>query len=192
MKPTDVLKQEHAEIKKMLSVLDEIIKLATLEKKIPVEDTSKILDFIKIFADRCHHGKEEDILFPSLENAGILRYGGPVGVMLMEHEQGRNYVKAMNGAVEKYIHGSPNALEEFVENARGYVSLLKQHIWKEDNILFNLADEHIPVQEQVKIMNEFRRFEEREIGEEHEKQLEILKQLEETYLKIERTENENR
>lgn len=78
-----------------------------------------------------------------MENAGIPRNGGPIGVMLLEHEEGRRYVKAMNRAVEEYRSGSRNAPEEFIENARNYISLLEQHIWKEDNILFNLADQYI-------------------------------------------------
>jgi hemerythrin-like domain-containing protein len=184
MKPTDVLKNEHLEIKEMLSVLNKIVEKAALEQNVSIEDLVDILNFIRIFADKCHHGKEESILFPALENAGIPRYGGPIGVMLLEHEEGRRYVKAMNKAVEEYRGGSPNALEEFIENARNYISLLEQHIWKEDNILFNLADQYIPVEYQVEIMEKFRVFEEKEIGEEHEKQLRVLRRLVEAYAHV--------
>ncbi len=182
MKPTDVLKNEHVEIKEMLSILDKIISKATLEQNVSVEDLEKILNFIKTFADKCHHGKEENILFPALEDAGIPRDGGPIAVMLIEHEEGRSYVKAMNKAVEKYKQGSRIALDEFIENARNYISLLEQHIWKEDNILFNLADQYIPIEVQVEIMDRFKEFEEKEIGEEHEKQVRMLRRLKETYL----------
>ncbi len=184
MKPTDVLKNEHVEIKKMLSVLNKIVDKAALEQDVSIEDLVDILDFIRIFADRCHHGKEENILFPALENAGIPRNSGPIGVMLLEHEEGRRYVKAMNRAVEEYRSGSQNALEEFIENARNYISLLEQHIWKEDTILFNLADQHIPIEDQVEIAEKFRKFEEKEIGEEHEKQLRTLRRLIEAYVHV--------
>lgn len=62
------------------------------------------------------------------------------------------------------------------------ISLLEQHIWKEDNVLFSLADQYIPVEVQIEIMNRFREFEEKEIGEEHEKQIRIIRRLKEAYL----------
>ncbi|MEM3061405.1 MAG: hemerythrin domain-containing protein, partial [Candidatus Bathyarchaeia archaeon] len=62
----------------------------------------QVLEFIKFFADKCHHGKEEDLLFPAMEEAGIPKGGGPIGMMLTEHAMGRGYVKAMSKAAEEY------------------------------------------------------------------------------------------
>ena len=181
MKPTDVLKDEHVYIKEMLSILNKIIREIERGQNVSVQDLSKVLNFIRVFADKCHHGKEENIFFPAMEEAGIPRYGGPIGVMLMEHEEGRRYVKAMSEAVEEYRSGSLSAIEEFVENARNYISLLEQHIWKEDNILFNLADQYISNRVKMELIEKFEEFEVNEIGEEHEKQLKILEELKEKY-----------
>ncbi|MCS7125892.1 MAG: hemerythrin domain-containing protein [Aigarchaeota archaeon] len=183
LKPTDILKDEHVEIKRMLTILNIIIEKINYGEKISPEVLEKIINFFRIFTDRCHHWKEEKILFPSLEEVGIPRYGGPIGVMLMEHEEGRRYVKNMVEAVEKYRRGLEDALGEFKENAVNYVALLDQHIYKEDNILFNLADQHIPLSRQEEIMHSFKEFEERESKGEHEKQLQILKRLEVEYLR---------
>ena len=85
------------------------------------------MEFIATFADHNHHGKEEDILFPAMEKAGFPRDGGPVGVMLMEHTQGREYVGAMRLAVARLKNGSPVAAEnEFLAGTKG--GLLEQRL----------------------------------------------------------------
>jgi len=183
LKPTDILKNEHVEIKKALSILNVIVEKIESSEKVSIEDLEKIINFIRIFADKCHHGKEEKILFPKLEEAGIPRYGGPIGVMLMEHEEGRRYVKNMVENIENLKKGVETALDIFKDNAVNYVALLENHIWKEDNILFHLADQHISPSKQEELLLIFEEFEEKIIGEEHEKQLEALRKLEETYLK---------
>jgi hemerythrin-like domain-containing protein len=60
------------------------------------------VDFVRNFADRCHHAKEEENLFPRMEARGVPRDGGPIGVMLFEHEEGRAYVRAIAGAIDDY------------------------------------------------------------------------------------------
>lgn len=183
LKPTDILKNEHIEIKKALSILNVMVEKIESSEKVSIEDLEKIINFFRVFADKCHHGKEEKILFPSLEEAGIPRYGGPIGVMLMEHEEGRRYVKNMAENIENFRKEVDTTLDIFKDNAVNYVALLENHIWKEDNILFNSADQHIPSSKQREILHNFEELEEEEIGEEHEKQLEVLRKLEETYLK---------
>lgn len=182
LKPTDILRNEHIEIKKMLTILGTVIERINSGEKVSTQDLEKIIDFIKVFVDKCHHGKEEKILFPRLEEAGIPRYGGPIGVMLMEHEEGRRYVKNMAEDIERFKKGVEATLDVFNKNAVNYVALLEQHIWKEDNILFNLADQHIPSSKQEEILHLFEEFEEGIKGE-HEKQLEALKKLERFYLR---------
>lgn len=82
MKPTEQLKEEHKAIKLMLKVLEAMCRRLENKENIPKEHFEKVLEFIKVFADKCHHGKEEDLLFPAMEKAGIPREGGPLNVML--------------------------------------------------------------------------------------------------------------
>ena len=96
MKPTDQLKDEHKGISLMLQILGKVCEQIEAGIQISTEHLEKIVDFFKVFVDTCHHGKEEDLLFPAMEEAGIPREGGPIGVLLSEHEQGRGYVSAMN------------------------------------------------------------------------------------------------
>ncbi|MGQ9493468.1 MAG: hemerythrin domain-containing protein [Anaerolineae bacterium] len=95
MRATEQLMEEHRAIETVLNILENVCQRLETGKAVDAEHLEHILEFIRIFADRCHHGKEEDLLFPAMEKAGIPREGGPIGVMLIEHVQGRNYVRGM-------------------------------------------------------------------------------------------------
>ena len=115
-------------------------------------------------ADKCHHGKEEDLLFPAMEEAGIPKEEGPIGVMLMEHSEGRHCIKGMVEAVAEYKQNGKDFAPKFIQNARTYVELLTQHIDKENNILFEMADIHLSANKQEELLQEFERFERDKIG----------------------------
>ena len=182
MKATQQLKDEHVGIKLMMEILDRICTKMESGEKINPEHLKKIVEFIRIFADKCHHAKEEDILFPAMENAGIPKQGGPIGVMLMEHDMGRNYVKGMADGLELY-EKNPSSYSKFTENARGYVNLLTNHIEKEDNILYAMADARFSEKEQDIMCDEFEKIEVERIGEgRHEQFHNLLKELKSIYL----------
>ncbi len=184
MKPTEILKEEHKVIRRMLDILTKLTERLEKGDEFNVEHGEKAVDFIRTFADKCHHGKEEDLLFVAMEKAGIPREGGPIGVMLMEHDRGRNYVKGMDEAIKSYKNNDKEAVKKFIENARGYVSLLDEHIYKEDNILYMMADMHLGTQEQEELLREFERVEKEKIGEGvHEKYHKLVEELEQVYLK---------
>ncbi len=105
------------------------------------------------------------MLFEAMVAAGFSRQQGPVAVMLAEHEEGRRLTRAMSEAAQRLQGGDEAARAQVVENARGYVNLLRQHIWKEDNVLFPMADRSIPLAEQPKVEAEFDRIELEETGE---------------------------
>lgn len=84
MKPTDILKEEHVLILEMLRVIEAMCAKMDKGERPDIASLEKMIDFIRNFADKCHHAKEEKLLFPALEKAGIAREGGPVGVMLHE------------------------------------------------------------------------------------------------------------
>src|SRR5262245_48241536 len=134
MKATDILMDEHRVIEQVLNFLEKLADRCEAGEKLDRTSALEALDFFRHFADRCHHGKEEEHLFPLLEARGLARVGGPTGVMLHEHEEGRRLVAAMAGAVEG---DSP---DEFARLARVYVCLLREHIQKEDRRLFPMAD----------------------------------------------------
>ena len=95
--------------------------------------------FFRGFADACHHGKEEDLLFRRMIERGFSRESGPVAVMLHEHTVGRGHVSAVRRAGE--ASGPLTAVETqlVLENASAFVPLLRAHIQKEDRILYPMA-----------------------------------------------------
>ena len=136
------------------------------------------LDFFRNFADRCHHGKEETYLFPAMEAKGFPRQGGPTGVMLSEHEQGRAHVRGMADAIDGATAGDSEAATQFVTHARGYVGLLREHIGKEDHCLFSMANQALTEDDQQRLLAAFENVEHEHMGlGTHEKFLRLADEL---------------
>ncbi len=182
MRPTELLMEEHRAIQTMLGILTGASRRLEAGEAVDPEDLAQMLEFIQVFADRCHHGKEEDLLFKAMEEAGVPREGGPIGVMLLEHDQGRQFVRGMREALALYRAGDARARSAFVHNARSYVTLLSQHIGKEDNILYPIADMHLTEEQQRQLLEGFARVEEERIGPgRHEEFHRLLERLERAY-----------
>ena len=117
---TQILRDEHEAILKMLDVSERVVQQFDRGGKVRPEVLADLLEFFRVFADRCHHTKEEELLFPLLERKGIPREGGPVGVMLHEHEEGRALIKKLAEAAEAYREGKEGAALRWSEAARAY------------------------------------------------------------------------
>ena len=100
MKPTEILSGEHRIIEQVLDCLEKIAQNCATGGRLDKTSAEQALDFFRDFADRCHHGKEETHLFRAMEAKGFPRQGGPTGVMLHEHEQGRAHIRDMAEAIE--------------------------------------------------------------------------------------------
>jgi hemerythrin-like domain-containing protein len=158
------LMEDHQVILRMLRVLNGMCLRLGGGEDVAAADLDAALDFIKTFADDCHHGKEEDLLFPAMEEVGFPRDGGPVAVMLMEHEQGRAYVRAVSAALERVRSGESAALKDVSRGAMNYASLLLGHIGKEDDILYPMAMDAIPDARWKVLKTEFDRVEAERMG----------------------------
>ena len=148
MRLTERLTEEHKSIKEMLSVLGKVCEKLESGEDVDPEHVETIIDFIRGFADKCHHGKEEDLLFDAMEKAGIPSERGPIGVMLGEHDMGRGFIRGMSDALASYRLGDSGVARVIAENARSYITLLTNHIVKEDNVLYPMADARIPQEQQ--------------------------------------------
>ena len=183
MSATQQLKDEHEGILLMLRILDKITAKIDAKGNVDPQHIERIVEFLQIFADRCHHGKEEDLLFPEMEKSGVPREKGPVGVMLWEHDQGRAFVKGMAEASGKYKKGDSAALFEFAQSARDYIALLTQHINKENNVLFPMGEKILSPKKQEELVEAFEKLEREKIGEgTHERFHHLLHELQERYL----------
>src|SRR3972149_3274026 len=148
--PTEALKEDHRVIEGLCRVLGHAAQRLDQGQAVPPAVFREALDFIRNFADRCHHGKEEDCLFPALEQHGIPRHGGPVGVMLGEHEEGRAFVRGMAPALAR--------------TARAYASLLTNHIPKEDTILYPMGEGVLSPQAKAQLLERFEAVERERLG----------------------------
>ncbi|MGE5216997.1 MAG: hemerythrin domain-containing protein [Chloroflexota bacterium] len=176
-KPTQILSDEHRIIERVLGALEKLAQGPVSE----LEPWKKALDFIRHFADQCHHVKEERMLFPALAEHGIPEEGGPIGTMLMEHEEGRSYVRAMLAAISLIESNNDAGKASLLSSAQAYCRLLREHIQKEDDVLFRMADEVIPEADQKQLAADFAQHEAEEMGPgAHEKYLKIAADLERT------------
>ncbi len=156
---TLILRKEHDAILKMLDATEEAARRIESGQTVAPETLEGLLEFFRLFADRCHHGKEEDLLFPLLESRGLPRHGGPTGVMLREHDQGRALIRQMAEAVEASKSGDRAAPARWAEAARDYAELLRAHIAKENDILFVMAENMLSPEEQSNLAAEFEKLE---------------------------------
>lgn len=162
--------QEHRVIEVVLDCLDRLADNCEAGHSFDVEAASQAIDFFRVFADECHHGKEEDILFPLMESRGFPRHGGPTGVMLQEHELGRRRVGAMAEAVKEFSLGDLAGKIVFVEHARAFSALLREHIQKEDHCLFRMADQALSPDDQDDLSRSFDRVEAERMGRQRREQ----------------------
>ncbi len=182
MKATQELINEHDAVLVSLQILDKVVAAITAKKDQAAVHLEQLLDFFKGFVDRCHHGKEEDVLFPELERRGVRREGGPIGVMLSEHEVGRNHVRAIADGLSRLRGGDAAAAAAINEHVSGYRDMLQAHIHKENNVLFPMADRLVPEDVAANLAEQFDAIERDRVGEgKHEAYHEMLHKLKDLY-----------
>lgn len=147
-------------------------------RRLDAERVGTMLDFFEHFVDRCHHHKEEERLFPRLVERGIPQEGGPVGVMLAEHEEGRRLRRATAEALPRAEKGDAEALDAVAYNLNAFALLLRNHIDKEEQLLFAMAGQVLTPDDQKELAEAFERIEADEMGEGvHERYHELAHEL---------------
>lgn len=183
MKSLDELRDEHEGIKLMLDIMLAITQQVETNGEIDISHVDQLMEFITVFVDKCHHGKEEDLLFPALVEMGVMNANGPIGTMLTEHEEGRTYVRMMLKSLNEYKNGDKQSLEEFSRIARQYISMLQAHIDKENNVLYPIGEKLLSDNSDVQLVEGFERIEREQIGEgKHEQFHRMLHSLKSYYL----------
>lgn len=160
-----VLMEEHRIIERVLGSLETFALALDSPTPIDREVVRGYGDFFRLFADRCHHGKEEDRLFAKMAEGGFPTDIGPIAVMLSEHVEGRACVAAFVRAGEGVGPLSEPERNEVAEAARRYVPLLRTHILKEDNVLYPMALQALPLPELDALAESYRTFERETMGE---------------------------
>lgn len=145
------LENDHVNILRLTDVMEKITQASDPD----IADLETVVYLIKNYADGFHHAKEEQILFPFLSEKGFSQQQGPVAVMLADHVRGRNFTKGMTDSIALCKQGDTSALEQVFLNMNGYVNLLRNHIAKENNILFPMADQVLTVENHAGLLEEY-------------------------------------
>jgi hemerythrin-like domain-containing protein len=164
MSATGELVAEHGGVKLALRILAKMCDRLEAGKGVPAGHLEEMLDFLKVFVDTCHHGKEEQHLFPAMEAAGVPREGGPIGRMLLDHEEGRALIRSMTAAERRYAAGEAGAGSDFAAAARGYAILLLAHIDREDHVLYPMAEARLSPETMEALETAFEAVEEEVVG----------------------------
>jgi len=170
-KTSEILSEEHKNILKVVEALNKETEKLKLEEEINKAFFAEVIEFIKNYADKFHHAKEEEILFKEFNKAceeGRL-HCNPIEQMMHEHEIGRKFVKEMIEGLEK------EDKSKLKNGANGYTNLLKEHIFKEDNILYPMANEALNKQEED-MLKKFWQVEKEKINDK-EKAIKFVKSL---------------
>ncbi len=157
MTPTEILREEHRLILDVLHSLEVAAGRLDSGDDVSADFFLDAADFVAGFADRCHHRKEEDILFVAMTARDMPQDSGPVAVMLHEHEEGRRFTAGFRSAAEQMKSGDAASSEDVVRNVFDYVNLLREHIHKEDHVLVPMADQIIAADAMRGVSEEFNR-----------------------------------
>lgn len=175
MEVTNKLMNEHQLILRFASLLEtRLVNADALAQSSNADrfwlDLKDISQFIKQYADDYHHAKEENVLFHFMSRPDILSHCNPISQMMYEHDMGRDYVKNLILAIEgRDVKGAQN-------NGLGWVQLLRAHIYKEDNILYRMAEQAIPENTKQDIQSEYDVIEKERNSTELQSHFELLEE----------------
>ena len=180
--PTDQLKAEHEKILIFLGILQRICAGLEAKRDINPRYLGQVIEFIKIFVDKFHHGKEEDLLFPEMRKIGVRRESGRISELMIDHIKGRSLVREMNLAALRYGKYDREAPALFVERAKSYISLLIEHIRKEDETYFPMVEKALSEKQKKELLKSFEELEKTGAGHnEQASTLQILRDLEHSF-----------
>jgi hemerythrin-like domain-containing protein len=178
--PTRILRDEHDVILKGLTLLEACSESLQEGESVSPNTLDSLIEFFRLFADKTHHGKEEALLFPAMIEKGFSRETGPIHCMLSDHEQNRALTKRMIQASSEYRSGDKSAALRFAHAADEYIYVLREHIQKENMVLFNMAEQVLTSAEEPSLMVKFRDVDDNQIGQAEIARLKaILTQVEE-------------
>lgn len=156
----ELMIEEHNNIKRMLSVIRKYCYKVLKDEKVDYQDFFILIDFVRNYADKHHHGKEEKILFDRM-----IKELGPTAEklvkngMFVEHDMGRLYMQELEVALNKVLNGEDEARLDVIANAISYTHLLYRHIEKEDNVVYQFAQRHLSSETQQILEQECNQFE---------------------------------
>jgi len=174
MMPVGLLMIEHRLIERMIKLLESELNIIKEKRELNIAFIESAIDFIKTYADRCHHGKEEDILFRELQKKIISDVHKKIlDELIEEHVYGRETTKMLLNAKEEYANGKVNKLNDILKQINKLIKFYPKHIKKEDKDFFIPCMDYFNRQEQDNMLNEFWEFDKKLIHEKYRKMVEL-------------------
>jgi hemerythrin-like domain-containing protein len=163
MDPLEDLREEHGAIMKVFSILQGLARKMEEHNPEAVDHLRRIMEFMTVFVDSCHHAKEEDFLFPAMQKART-KDGHLIEELISEHEKGRRMIGTIDAALGGMNRGQEPGAVVLVKTINDYIQLFRTHIRKENGILFPEARELLSSSDQQDMAREFEKLEEERIG----------------------------
>lgn len=158
---TEALEREHQAIQKVVAVMAQLVAQLELRHTVHEDLLRDLLQFMRVFSDQCHHGKEEIYFFPFLETKGVPSTGCPLSALKGEHAKSRQLLDELNSATASYISDPERGRLTLIQVLQSLVALYPAHIWKEDYLLFPMADKILRDADQQLLLQQFDVAEER-------------------------------
>jgi hemerythrin-like domain-containing protein len=154
-KATESLEREHQVIQKAVAVMARIVDQLELNYSVGADLLRDLVQFMRVFGDQCHHGKEETYLFPLLEQRGVPATGCPLGALKGEHVKGRQLMGELASAIDAYLADRESGRPGLIQALQNLVTLYPAHIWKEDYLLFPMAIKVLSREDDELLMQQF-------------------------------------
>ncbi len=168
MLPVGLLMKEHRLIEKMIKIIGEKAGKVSKEDEGALGFVDTAADFVRTYADRTHHGKEEDILFRELSAKKLSsEHKRIMDELIAEHKIGRANVKAMLAAKQAWLGGDRQALKKIAEVMMNLAEFYPRHIEKEDKHFFLLCMDYFTPEEKDRMLAEMRTFDQKMIHEKY-------------------------
>lgn len=164
MTGTDDLRSEHVGVGRMLDIMDSVAVYADRGERLDAGDLAHIVEFLHVFVDKCHHTKEEELLFPAIRAASITSAEDTLRLLLEDHVQGREMVGRIGAASQRLAEGDASATAELAEAISGYTNLLRAHIRREEDDCFDVADRELSAAVQAELSEGYERIEREVVG----------------------------
>ncbi len=175
--PIAMLKREHEIILRLIDGLGRVRNALGRGEAVPPEVLRQAVAFMREYADRRHHAKEEDTLFPAMVRAGIPEHGGPIAVMKSEHDQARDSVMALERATDAYVKHGAAEHDAVISAIATITTLYTDHIFKEDNILYPMAESALGADVMAELATTFAQIEDEFSDQAHARLVEFAQQL---------------
>ena len=160
MDPIETLRNEHGLIRNFVDLFSGAVSRLEVEEPPPREFFDRGIEFVRGFSDGFHHKKEELVMFRQLAQKKNGAIDGQIEALRYQHDQGREFIAAIAGALDGYSEGDPGDLSVVRENAASFASLLKHHIHIEDHIFFPMAEDEMTSEELDELGDKFEKVEE--------------------------------